>query len=83
MSVGNGSQHLVQDESSGGLHIFLVAGGTKPAALAGEGQQVFLAAMVAAHPGKTAGQVAATEKFADHLGNDGAQAAVTGWYLSG
>jgi hypothetical protein len=61
MAVQDGSQHLVQDEAGGGLHVFLVAGGTEPATFAREGKHVFVRAMVAADAGK-----AAFEGFASH-----------------
>jgi hypothetical protein len=45
MTVRHWGQHVVQDEPGGGLDVFLVAGGAEPAALAGEGQQVFVLAI--------------------------------------
>ena len=77
MPVGHRGQHVVQDEAGGGLDVFLVTRRTEPAAFAGKGQQVFVLAMVAADPGEPAFQVAAIEKFVNHLGDDGAQPAVT------
>jgi hypothetical protein len=68
---------MVQDEAGGGLDVLLVAGGTKPAAFAGEGQKVFVVAMVTANAGEPARQVAALEELVNHLRDDGAQEAVT------
>ena len=73
VAVGHGGQDLVEDEAGGGLDVFLVAGGTEPAAFAGEGQQILVFAMVAANPGKAAFKVAALEEFVDDLLDDGAQ----------
>lgn len=81
--VRHGSQYMVEDEPGGGLDVFLVAGGAEPAALAGEGQQIFVFAMVAANAGEAARQVAAIEILVDHFRNDGAQQAVTGLVLFG
>jgi hypothetical protein len=61
----------------------LVAGGAKPAALAGEGEQILVLAMVAPDAGEAALQVAAVEEFVDHLGDDGAEEAVAGLVLLG
>jgi hypothetical protein len=44
-----------------------MAGGTEMAALAGESQQIFMAAVLAFHAGKTVVQIAAIEITADHL----------------
>ena len=61
VAVGHGGQDVVEDEAGGGLDVFLVAGGTEPAAFAGEGEEVFVAAVVAADAGEAAVEVAAVE----------------------
>ena len=78
VAVGHGRQDLVEDEAAGGLDVFLVAGGTEPAAFAGEGEQVLVRAVVAANAGKAALEVAALEEFVDDFGNDGAEGAEAG-----
>ena len=65
------------------LDVLLVAGGAEPTALAGESEQVFVFAMVAADAREAALQVAAVEEFVDHLGDDGAEEAVAGLVLLG
>jgi hypothetical protein len=74
---------VVQDEAGGGLDVFLVAGEAEPAASAGEGQEVFVLAMVAADAGEAAGQVATFQELVNHLGDDGAEEAVAGLVLAG
>ena len=81
--VGYRRQHMIQDETGGGLDVLLVAGGAEPAGFAGEGQQVLMLAMVAVNAGEAARQVAAIEILVDHFRNDGAQQAVTGLVLFG
>lgn len=71
----HGCQDPFEDEAGGGLDVSLVAGRTEPAALAGEGQQVLV---VAADAGEAACQVAASQEFVDHLGNNGAQVTEAG-----
>ena len=78
MTVGHGREDAGGEEGGGGLDVFLVAGGTEPAAFAGEGEEVFVAAVVAADPGEAAVEVAAVEEFVDDLGDDGAQGAEAG-----
>jgi hypothetical protein len=68
--------HPLQDKPGSGLDGFLVAGGTEPAAFAGERHKVFVLAMVAADAGEAALQVAAVQEFVDHLGDDRAQPAL-------
>src|SRR6516162_4129904 len=83
VAVGHGSQHVIEDEAGGGLDVLLVAGGAEPTALAGESEQVFVLAVVAANPGEAAGQVAALDEFVDDLGDDAPQEAVAGLVLVG
>ena len=78
MAVRHGSEDASGEEGGGGLDVFLVAGGTEPAAFAGEGEQVFLPAMIAADPGEATIEVAAFEEFVDDLRDDGAQGAKAG-----
>lgn len=78
MAVGHGSKDAGGEEGGGGLDVFLVAGGAEPAAFAGEGQEVFVAAVVAADAGEAAVEVAAVEEFVDDLRDDGAQGAEAG-----
>ncbi len=59
VAVRHRRQHVFQDKARGRLNIFLVAGRAKPPALAGEGQQILMLAMVAANPGKASLQIAA------------------------
>ena len=81
MAVRHRRHHPLQDKLGGGLHVLLVAGGAEPAALAGEGQQVLMLAMVAADPREATLQVAAVQELVDYLGDDGAQEAVAGLVL--
>jgi hypothetical protein len=83
VAVGHGSQHMVQDEAGGGLDVFLVAGRAEPAALAGEGEQELVLAMVAADASEAAGQVAAFQKLVNYLRDDGAEDAVAWLVLRG
>ena len=76
MAVGHGHQGAGGEESCGGLDVFLVAGGAEPAAP--EGEQVFVATVVAADAGEAAVKVAAVEEFVDGLGHDRAQGAEAG-----
>ena len=75
-----GEEHLDADGEEGGdgLDVFLVAGGTQAAAFAGEGQQVFVTAVVSADAGEAAVEVAAVEEFVDDLRDDGAQGTEAG-----
>ena len=75
VAVGHGRQDAGGEEGGGGLDVFLVAGGAEPAAFAGEGQEVFEAAVVAADAGEAAFEVAAVEELVDDLRDDGAQGA--------
>jgi hypothetical protein len=52
------------------LDLLLVAGRAKPAALAGEGQQTVLLAVIASDAGEAAGQVPPLEELLDHLLDD-------------
>ena len=57
------------------LDLLLVA---EPAALAGEGQQAVLLAVIAPDVGEAAGQVPALEELLNHLWDDGRQEAIAG-----
>ena len=59
MPVRRRGHDLVEDKPGGGLDVLLVTGRAEAAALAGEGQEVLVLAMVAANPGETALEVAA------------------------
>ena len=83
MAVGHGRQDAGGEEGGGGLDVFLVAGGAEPAAFAGEGQEVFVAAVVAADAGEASVEIAAVEEFVDDLGHDGAQGAEAGLVVLG
>ena len=78
MAVGHGREDAGGEEGGGGLDVFLMAGGAEPAAFAGESQEVFVPAMVAADTGETAVEVAAVEEFVDDLRDDGTQGAEAG-----
>ena len=71
MAVRHRRHHPLQDEPGGGLHVLLMARGAKPAALAGEGKQVFVFAMVAADAREAALQVAAVQELVNYFGDDG------------
>ena len=51
----------------------VVAGGTEPPTLAGEGQQVFVLAVIAANAGEALFQGPALEEFFDDFRHDGAE----------
>ena len=55
------------------LHLFLVAGGAEPPALARERQQILMGAVVAAHAGKPVGKIPAAHELANDLRDDRAQ----------
>ena len=64
-------RHLFQDIAAEPLaefhDTFLMAGGAKVTALAGKGQQIFMAAVFAFHAGKAVVQIATVEITIDHL----------------
>ena len=78
VAVGNREEDGLGEQGSEELYLFLVAGGTKPTALAGEGEQVVFLAVVTADSGEAPFQVPAVHELVHHLGDDGAQKAVTG-----
>ncbi len=78
MPVGNREQNALGHQGSEELDLFLVAGGTEPAALAGEGEQVVFLAVIAADTGESVLQIPAVQKLVHHLGDDGTQVAVAG-----
>ena len=73
-------RHLFEDIHAEPLPEFhdplLVAGGAKVAALAGEGQQVLVAAILAFDPGKAIAQVAAIQVLADHFPQIGTEESI-------
>jgi hypothetical protein len=77
------SEDTADEEGGGSLDVFLVAGGAEPAAFAGEGQEIFVLAVVAAEAGEAAVEVAAVDKLVDHLRYDRAQAAQSGLIVIG
>lgn len=78
MAVWHGCQDAGGEEGGGGLDVFLMAGGAKPAAFAREGQEVFVTTMVTADADEAAIEVAAVEEFVDDLGDDRAQGTEAG-----
>ncbi len=55
-----------------------MAGRAEPAAFAGEGEQVFVVAVVAPYAGETTFEIAAVEELVDDFGDDGPQEAEAG-----
>jgi hypothetical protein len=60
LTVGNGQADVVGDPTSGLEDTALMAGGTEVAGLAGEGEQVLMAAAGAGEAGEAGGKIAAT-----------------------
>jgi hypothetical protein len=77
--VGDRQEDVVHQVGGGLENLALMAGGTEPASLAGEGDQIFVRAMVAADAGKAVFKNAALEELAEDLGDDGTQGAETGF----
>ncbi len=59
MPVGDGIEDGPAQKLAEELDLLLVAGGAEPAALAGERQDIFVLAVIAADPGEPPGQVPA------------------------
>jgi hypothetical protein len=78
VTVRDGEQDRLGDQRAEKLDLLLVAGGAEPAAFAGEGQQVFVLAMVAPDAGEAVFEVAAVHELVHDLGDDRAQKAVAG-----
>jgi hypothetical protein len=78
MPVGNRKENGLGKQGSKEQHLFLVARRTKPAAVAGEGEQVIFLAVITTDAGEPAFQVAAVHELVHHLGDDGPQEAVAG-----
>lgn len=78
MPVRNREQNALGHQRPEQQHLFLVAGRTKPAALAGEGEQMVFLAVIATDAGEAALQISAIHELVHHLGDDGAQKAMTG-----
>ncbi len=70
--MGNRKKNGLGKQGSKELYLFLVAGRTKPTALAGEGQQVVFLAVVAADAGEPQLQIPAVHELVHHLWDDGA-----------
>ena len=69
--MGNGGQDVLLDPLTIDQHSFLVAARTEVAGLAGEGQQVIVAAVVAVNPRKALVQVTTIQEPGQHLLFDG------------
>ena len=67
MPVGNLLEDIHAEPFPEFHHALLMAGGTEMTALAGKGQQIFMAAIFAFHTGKAVVQIAAIEIAVDHL----------------
>ncbi|MEN9675473.1 MAG: hypothetical protein RIS76_1369 [Verrucomicrobiota bacterium] len=79
MTVGNRQQDVI-DQMGGGLKNFaLMAGGTEPPPFAGEGEQVFVRAVVAAVACESPFQGAALEEFLEDFRENGAKGAELGF----
>ena len=79
MSVGNRQEDVI-DQVGGGLeNLALMAGGTEPPPLAGEGEQVFVRAVVAADAGKSPFEGSAVEEFLEDFRDNGAKGAELGF----
>ena len=76
MPVRHGEQNRLGEQRAEELDFLLVAGGTEPAAFAGEGEQVFMLAVITADTGKPAFEIATVQEFMDDLRNDWAQEAM-------
>jgi hypothetical protein len=72
VAVGNRKKNGLGKQGSKELYLFLVAGRTKPTALAGEGEQVVLLAVITADAGEPPLQIAAVHELIHHLWDDGA-----------
>jgi len=77
MAVRHGEQDRLGEQRAEELNLLLVAGRAEPAPLAGEGQQVFVLAVVATDTGKPLFKGAAVEELAHHLRDDGPQKPVS------
>jgi hypothetical protein len=73
--VGDAAEDALGQQRPEELDLLLVA---EPAALAGEGQQAVLLAVIAPDVGEAAGQVPALEELLNHLWDDGRQEAIAG-----
>ena len=76
MAVGNGKQDVIDKVCRGALDFALMAGRTEPSALAREGQQVFVLAMIAADTCETTFESATVDELFKDLGEDGPKGAV-------
>ena len=78
VAVGNREEDGLGEQGPEELNLFLMAGRTEPAALAGEREQVVFLAVVAADAGEPMLEVPAVQKLVHYLGDDGPQETVTG-----
>ena len=67
MPMRHDRQDRLRQHRAEHLHLFLMARRAEPTTLAGERQQAFMAALVAAHARETFGEVAALHEFVDHF----------------
>jgi len=78
MAVRDRKQDGFGEQGAEELDLLLVAGRTEPSSFAGERQQVFVFAVIAAHAGKPVLQVAAVQKLIHDFRDDRAQEAIAG-----
>jgi len=76
MMMRHRSQDRLRKHRAQYLHLLLMAWRAEPATFAGERQQVFMAALVAAHARETFGEAAALHELVDHFRDHPAQHAV-------
>lgn len=77
VAVVDGKQNIIDQMGGGALDFALMAGRAKPTAFTGEGEQVFVPAIIAADPGEATLEAAVDEFFHDLL-NHRAEWAVLG-----
>ena len=73
MPVRHGRKDGLGQQRAEDLHLFLVAAGAEPAALARERQQILMGAVIAAHAGEAVGKIPAAHELADDLRDDRSQ----------
>jgi hypothetical protein len=73
MPVGDRQEDVIDEMGGRTQDLSLVAGGTEPPALAGEGEQVFVLAVIAANAGEALFQGPALEELFDDFRDDGSQ----------
>lgn len=75
VTVGYRQENVVHQVGGGLENLALMAGGTEPTSLAGEGDEVFVRAMVAADAGEATFEDAALKELPEDLGDDGTERA--------